>query len=99
MLGLSLLADGAPVIVLGTPGGSTIFTSVFQVLLNLVDAGLAPQDAVDATPYLALRGAPRQAPPSRRPRPRPRPATVPPQPRATAPARRQTVNRKVTISV
>ncbi|MEQ8263573.1 gamma-glutamyltransferase [Pseudohaliea sp.] len=46
-----LLEDGAPAIVLGTPGGSTIFTSVFQVLLNLVDAGLAPQDAVDATRF------------------------------------------------
>ena len=48
------LADGAPVIVLGTPGGSTIFTSVFQVLLNLVDAGLAPQDAVDALHALGI---------------------------------------------
>ena len=46
-----LLEDGAPAVVLGTPGGSTIFTSVFQVLLNLVDAGLAPQDAVDATRF------------------------------------------------
>jgi gamma-glutamyltranspeptidase/glutathione hydrolase len=46
-----LLEDGAPAIVLGTPGGSTIFTSVFQVLLNLVDAGLAPQDAVDSTRF------------------------------------------------
>ncbi|MHA7816845.1 MAG: gamma-glutamyltransferase [Pseudohaliea sp.] len=46
-----LLEDGAPAIVLGTPGGSTIFTSVFQVLLNLVDAGLSPQGAVDATRY------------------------------------------------
>jgi gamma-glutamyltranspeptidase/glutathione hydrolase len=46
-----LLDEGVPAIVLGTPGGSTIFTSVFQVLLNLVDAGLAPQAAVDATRY------------------------------------------------
>ena len=46
-----LLEDGAPAIVLGTPGGSTIFTSVFQVLLNLVDTGLAPQAAVDATRF------------------------------------------------
>ncbi|KGE05128.1 gamma-glutamyltransferase [Pseudohaliea rubra] len=46
-----LLHGDAPAIVLGTPGGSTIFTSVFQVLLNLVDAGLAPQAAVDAPRY------------------------------------------------
>ena len=46
-----LLRDGAPAVILGTPGGSTIFTTVFQVLLNLLDAGLSPQAAVDAARY------------------------------------------------
>lgn len=46
-----LLEDGAPAAVLGTPGGSTIFTSVFQVLLNLHDHGMAAQAAVDADRY------------------------------------------------
>jgi gamma-glutamyltranspeptidase/glutathione hydrolase len=32
-----LLQDGKPTLVIGTPGGSTIFTSVFQVILNLYD--------------------------------------------------------------
>ena len=43
-----LLQQGEPVLVLGTPGGSTIFTSVFQVLLNLYDHGMSLQAAVDA---------------------------------------------------
>jgi gamma-glutamyltranspeptidase/glutathione hydrolase len=34
--------------VLGTPGGSTIITSVFQVILNVTEFGMGMQDAVDA---------------------------------------------------
>lgn len=34
--------------VVGTPGGSTIITSVFQVLVNVVDEGMSAQQAVDA---------------------------------------------------
>ncbi|MEE4659752.1 MAG: gamma-glutamyltransferase, partial [Halieaceae bacterium] len=43
-----LLKDATPVMALGTPGGSTIFTSVFQVLLNLEDYGMDAQAAVAA---------------------------------------------------
>jgi gamma-glutamyltranspeptidase / glutathione hydrolase len=43
-----LLRDGEPALVVGTPGGSTIFTSVFQVILNLYDFGMPLQQAVDA---------------------------------------------------
>jgi gamma-glutamyltranspeptidase/glutathione hydrolase len=46
-----LLNDGKPALVIGTPGGSTIFTSVYQVILNLYDFGLPLQAAVDATRY------------------------------------------------
>tara|TARA_R110002110_G_scaffold77390_2_gene203510 strand:+ start:52063 stop:53640 length:1578 start_codon:yes stop_codon:yes gene_type:complete len=46
-----LLADGRPALVIGTPGGSTIFTSVFQVILNLYDFGMPLQAAVDATRF------------------------------------------------
>jgi gamma-glutamyltranspeptidase/glutathione hydrolase len=35
-------------LVLGSPGGSTIPTSVFQVVLNVIDFGMNIQDAVDA---------------------------------------------------
>ena len=34
--------------VLGTPGGSTIITSVFQTILNVIDYGMTMQEAVDA---------------------------------------------------
>jgi len=46
-----LLRDGKPVIVVGTPGGSTIFTSVFQVILNLLDYGMSADAAVAATRF------------------------------------------------
>ena len=34
--------------VLGTPGGSTIITSVYQTLLNVIDHGMGMQEAVNA---------------------------------------------------
>lgn len=40
--------DGELFMVLGTPGGSTIITSVFQVLLNVIDHGMTMQEAVSA---------------------------------------------------
>ncbi|QFU77737.1 gamma-glutamyltransferase [Halioglobus maricola] len=43
-----LLRDGEPALVVGTPGGSTIFTSVFQVVLNLVAFDMPLQQAVDS---------------------------------------------------
>lgn len=46
-----LLEDGKPALVIGTPGGSTIFTSVFQVILNLYDFDMSLQAAVDATRF------------------------------------------------
>ena len=44
-----LLRDGRVVASLGTPGGSTIFTGVFQTLLNMADFGMDPQAAVAAS--------------------------------------------------
>jgi gamma-glutamyltranspeptidase/glutathione hydrolase len=46
-----ILKDKQPALVIGTPGGSTIFTSVFQVILNLYDYSMPLQAAVDATRY------------------------------------------------
>jgi gamma-glutamyltranspeptidase/glutathione hydrolase len=37
--------------VLGTPGGSTIITSVFQTILNVIDYGMDMQKAVDAKKF------------------------------------------------
>ena len=46
-----LLRDGNVAMVVGTPGGSTIFTSVFQTILNVLDFGMSPLDAVGATRF------------------------------------------------
>ena len=46
-----LLENGEPRMVLGTPGGSTIFTSVFQTIVNIIDFGQSPLDAVGATRF------------------------------------------------
>ena len=46
-----LLKDGNVALVAGTPGGSTIFTSVFQVIVNIFDFDMSPEDAVAATRF------------------------------------------------
>jgi gamma-glutamyltranspeptidase/glutathione hydrolase len=46
-----LLRDGTVEMVLGTPGGSTIFTSVFQTIVNVIDFGMTPLAAVGATRF------------------------------------------------
>ncbi len=43
-----VLREGEPFAVLGSPGGRTIINTVLQVLVNLVDLGLAPEEAVSA---------------------------------------------------
>lgn len=40
--------DGKTVLVLGSPGGSRIITIVLETIMNVVDYGMAPQEAVDA---------------------------------------------------
>lgn len=42
-----VLKDDDPYLVLGTPGGTTIPTSVFQTLVNIIDFGLSTSDAVN----------------------------------------------------
>lgn len=43
-----LTLDGNLFMVLGSPGGSTIITSVFQTILNVLEFGMGMQEAVDA---------------------------------------------------
>jgi gamma-glutamyltranspeptidase/glutathione hydrolase len=64
-----LLKNEKAALVIGTPGGSTIFTSIFQVILNLYDYDMPLQAAVDATRFhhqlpdaLLLRHDPREIP-------------------------------------
>ncbi len=40
--------DGRVVVALGSPGGSRIITTVLETAINLIDYGMAPQEAVDA---------------------------------------------------
>ncbi len=40
--------DGSPFMVLGCPGGSTIFVQVAQVIVDVIDFGMEIQDAVNA---------------------------------------------------
>jgi len=43
-----LTKDGKPVLILGTPGGAKIITTVLQTILNVVDFQMTVQEAVDA---------------------------------------------------
>jgi len=43
--------DGKLFLVVGTPGGSTIITSVFQTILNVLDHGMTMQQAVNALKF------------------------------------------------
>ncbi len=42
-----VLKNGLPYLVIGTPGGTTIPTSVFQTILNILDFNLSAADAVN----------------------------------------------------
>ncbi|MGV3528860.1 MAG: gamma-glutamyltransferase [Flavisolibacter sp.] len=42
-----VLKDNRPFLVVGTPGGTTIPTSVFQTILNIIEFGLSTEDAVN----------------------------------------------------
>jgi len=46
-----LLRDGKVRMVVGTPGGSTIFTAVFQTMLNRLDYGMSAAAAVGASRF------------------------------------------------
>ncbi len=43
--------DGKLFMVVGTPGGSTIITSVFQTISNVIDHGMGMQEAVNALKF------------------------------------------------
>ncbi len=42
-----VLDTGKPSVVAGTPGGTTIITSVFQTLIDILEFGMTAEDAVD----------------------------------------------------
>jgi gamma-glutamyltranspeptidase/glutathione hydrolase len=46
-----LIKDNEAHMVIGTPGGSTIFTSVFQAIVNILDFNMSPLEAVAAARF------------------------------------------------
>jgi gamma-glutamyltranspeptidase / glutathione hydrolase len=48
MAPMMVLKDGALAFALGLPGGLRIFPSAFQAIVNLLDHGMSPQEAVEA---------------------------------------------------
>ena len=56
--------DGEPVLATGTPGGSTIITTVVQILLERFDLGKSLQDAIAAPRAAQRNGATTQAEPA-----------------------------------
>jgi len=46
-----LLKDGKPVLVVGTPGGARIITTVLEIIVAVVDHNISLQEAVDAPRY------------------------------------------------
>ena len=43
-----VLKDGKPYLALSTPGGDNQDQALLQVLLNIIDFGMTPQEAVEA---------------------------------------------------
>jgi gamma-glutamyltranspeptidase/glutathione hydrolase len=43
-----VLKDARPVLVLGSPGGSRIITTVLEIIVNVIDHGMTLQEAIDA---------------------------------------------------
>jgi len=56
MVPTMVFKDGAPWLVVGAPGGSVIISAVLQAILNIVDFGMSPVEAV-SVPRLHCEGA------------------------------------------
>lgn len=56
MVPTMLFRDGKPAIVVGAPGGSVIISAVLQSILNIVDFGMSPLEAV-TVPRIHCEGA------------------------------------------
>jgi gamma-glutamyltranspeptidase/glutathione hydrolase len=46
-----VLQNNKPYLIVGTPGGTTIPTSVFQTLVNIIDFGMSTEDAVNGPKF------------------------------------------------
>ena len=53
---LIMTKDGAPYLVLGSPGGLRIFPSLAQIIVNIVDFGMNLDEAIEAPRFFASSG-------------------------------------------
>lgn len=51
MMPTIVLDNNKPYMIVGTPGGSTIITSVLQSILNVMEFGLSPEEAVNTAKF------------------------------------------------
>ena len=56
MVPTMLFREGKPAIVVGAPGGSVIISAVLQAIINIVDFGMSPVEAV-TVPRIHCEGA------------------------------------------
>ncbi len=59
-----VLEDGQPFVALGSPGGSTIITTVLQMLFNRIDQGMTIEQAMAAPRASPRNASPVQAEPA-----------------------------------
>jgi gamma-glutamyltranspeptidase/glutathione hydrolase len=59
-----LLKNGKPFLALGSPGGSTIITTVLQMLFNRIDRGMSIEQAIAAPRASPRNASPMQAEPA-----------------------------------
>jgi gamma-glutamyltranspeptidase / glutathione hydrolase len=61
MTPLILFRDGRPVLTIGSPGGTRIFPSMAQILLNIIDFGMPLDEAIESPRFFAYssEGKPR----------------------------------------
>ncbi len=62
-----VLRDGQVAMVLGTPGGSRIITTLLHTLVNVIDHGMTIQEAVEPRHASTSSGCPRRPTSSRSP--------------------------------
>jgi gamma-glutamyltranspeptidase/glutathione hydrolase len=51
-----VLRDGLPFLAIGAPGGRRVISAIFQCLLNVIDYGMRPQEAI-ASPRVHAENA------------------------------------------
>ncbi|MBM3284507.1 MAG: hypothetical protein FJY81_01405 [Candidatus Aminicenantes bacterium] len=52
-----LFRDGEPLLVLGSPGGTRIFSSLTQILLNVTEFGMSLDEAIEAPRFFSYSAA------------------------------------------